>query len=160
MWYLVLLFRSLDCSGNIILDCVSCLRNMVRQISIFLMQIATSVVMMMGKIQIDKLLQRPCHNHRVQMDLNIMTSWYENTFRIGTRGIHRSPVDSQKKRLSNALLYFCFILAWINFWTNSRVTGMTSLSWIIYFCQQKMWNHWENLWTKTFKLVLLCVSHM
>ena len=53
------------------------------------MQIATSVVMMMRKLQvlkIDKLLQRLCHNHRVQMNLNMMTSWYGNAFRI-VRGI-------------------------------------------------------------------------
>ena len=37
---------------------------------------------------------------------------------------------------------------------------MTSLSWIISFCQQKIWNHWESLWTKTYNLVLLRVSHM
>ena len=75
---------------------------MVRYISIFLMQIATSVVMMMRKLQvqkIDKLLQRLCHNHRVQMNLNTLTSWYGNAFRIvrEIHGIHKWLVDSPQK---------------------------------------------------------------
>ena len=45
---------------------------------------------------IDKLLQRLCHNHRVQMDLDMMTSWYGNAFRIvrAIAGIHRWLMDS------------------------------------------------------------------
>ena len=66
------------------------------------MQIATSAVMMIRKFQvwtIDKLLQRLCHNHRVQMNLNTLTSWYGNAFRIvrEIQEIHQWLVDSPQK---------------------------------------------------------------
>ena len=58
-------------------DCIRGLMNTMRWIIISLIQFATSVVIIMGKPQVknvDKFLQRLCHNHGVQINLNIMTS--------------------------------------------------------------------------------------
>ena len=98
--------------------------------------------------------------HRVQMNLNMMTSCYGNAFRTasGIPGIHQWLIDSPQK----GSVMRCFILFHLSlniFWTNSRGTSslrrrdahVTSLSWIIHFCQQKViWNHWyvETLWRK------------
>ena len=92
----------------------------------------------------------------------------------GNRGNLPVTGGFPSKRVSDALFYLNLILALIHFWTISRVTGnlrhhdanVTSLSLIIYFCQQKViWNHWyvqyipKNMHTVFALLCFVVVIH-